>query len=108
MTETEDTHDIRHGQEHFFMDFSEKIKEIRKTEGYTQKKFAELIDVSEDSIRNYENNRRIPTGDVLKNICQQFPEYALWLMTDQVQPEAGNISPAIRRDEKESGTGTNG
>lgn len=39
-----------------------KIKEIRQASGLSQSKFAELISVSVDTLRNWEQGRRSPTG----------------------------------------------
>ncbi|WP_421356556.1 NadS family protein [Pseudocitrobacter faecalis] len=39
-----------------------KIKEIRHASGLSQSKFAELISVSVDTLRNWEQGRRSPTG----------------------------------------------
>lgn len=39
-----------------------KIKEIRHASGLSQTKFANLISVSVDTLRNWEQGRRFPTG----------------------------------------------
>ncbi|ALB68750.1 NadS family protein [Cronobacter dublinensis] len=39
-----------------------KIKEIRQASGLSQTKFASLIAVSVDTLRNWEQGRRSPTG----------------------------------------------
>ena len=39
-----------------------KIKEIRQASGLSQSKFANLISVSVDTLRNWEQGRRYPTG----------------------------------------------
>lgn len=39
-----------------------KIKEIRNASGLSQSKFAALISVSVDTLRNWEQGRRSPTG----------------------------------------------
>ncbi|EOI3429059.1 NadS family protein [Cronobacter dublinensis] len=39
-----------------------KIKEIREASGLSQTKFASLIAVSVDTLRNWEQGRRSPTG----------------------------------------------
>ncbi|EBH1899270.1 DNA-binding transcriptional regulator [Salmonella enterica] len=38
------------------------IKEIRQASGLSQSKFAELISVNVDTLRNWEQGRRSPTG----------------------------------------------
>ena len=39
-----------------------KIKEIRQSSGLSQTRLAELISVSVDTLRNWEQGRRSPTG----------------------------------------------
>ncbi|EMB9687438.1 helix-turn-helix domain-containing protein [Salmonella enterica] len=39
-----------------------KVKEIRQASGLSQSKFAELISVNVDTLRNWEQGRRSPTG----------------------------------------------
>ena len=39
-----------------------RIKEIRQVSGLSQAKFASLISVSVDTLRNWEQGRRSPTG----------------------------------------------
>ncbi|TDN49889.1 NadS family protein [Scandinavium goeteborgense] len=39
-----------------------KIKEIRQSSGLSQPRFADLISVSVDTLRNWEQGRRSPTG----------------------------------------------
>ncbi|MBN6046396.1 helix-turn-helix domain-containing protein [Citrobacter sp. ku-bf4] len=39
-----------------------KIKEIRQASGLSQSKFADLISVNVDTLRNWEQGRRSPTG----------------------------------------------
>ncbi|HCM1945664.1 TPA: helix-turn-helix domain-containing protein [Salmonella enterica subsp. salamae serovar 30:g,m,s:e,n,x] len=45
----------------FYID-AMKIKEIRQASGLSQTKFADLISVSVDTLRNWEQGRRSPTG----------------------------------------------
>lgn len=45
----------------FYID-ARKIKEIRQASGLSQTKFADLISVSVDTLRNWEQGRRSPTG----------------------------------------------
>jgi DNA-binding transcriptional regulator YiaG len=39
-----------------------RIKEIRQSSGLSQTRFADLISVSVDTLRNWEQGRRSPTG----------------------------------------------
>lgn len=64
------------------MKTSEKLKLLRVATNYTQKEFADLLKTTEISIQNYENNRSNPNGVFLYKLCNQYPQYTLWLMTD--------------------------
>jgi len=79
------------------MGFDEKLKLLRKTEGYTQKKFAELLESSEISIRNYEAGRKNPNGKFYMKLCKIFPEYAYWITTGRIDPPK-HIDPYIKSE----------
>ncbi len=78
------------------MEFKEKLKLLRKTECYTQKKISELLKSTEISIRNYESGRREPNHEFMEKLCKQFPEYTLWLMTGQTSGD--QIDPYIKAE----------
>ncbi len=50
--------------------FGNRLKELRKSRGYTQQELAKLIGVSASSIGMYEQGRREPENAVLSKICQ--------------------------------------
>ena len=64
------------------MNLSKKLKLLRKIKRYTQIELAKTLNVGYSSVQNYEGEHREPNGHFMKKLCQQFPEYALWLMTD--------------------------
>lgn len=66
------------------MNLSEKLKALRKAEGLTQKKLSELIECSYSAYQKYELGIIEPTHGSMVKICQQFPQYTLWLMTHSV------------------------
>lgn len=77
-----------------------KMKEIRQAEGLTQKAFADLLGLNIGIIKNYETGYSgigLKTVDKILN-HPRFSKYALWVMTDQVAPAAGQISPALSPD----------
>jgi len=85
------------------MKLNERLKLIRTTEGFTQVEFAKLIGVSCDAdLRQIESGKRKNIGsDKIEKICLRFPEYALWLTTEQVQPPH-QISPDLAKSNKDS------
>ena len=54
------------------MFFSERLVLLRKSNGLTQKKLAEEMDLSELAIQNYESQRRKPAFDVLIALADYF------------------------------------
>ena len=67
------------------MKFSEQIKLIRKSEGYTQQAFSDLLKKNVRTIQKYENNESESNGEFMKKVCEQFPEYTVWLMTGETK-----------------------
>lgn len=64
------------------------IKKLRKTSGLTQEKFAELVDVSVDRIRNIEKNRYTPTAKTIDRICSAFNITPFELLLPDAQQDA--------------------
>jgi len=85
------------------MEFGEQLRLLRKTEGYTQKKLAKLLDSSEIGIRLYETGKRNPNGKFLKNLCKAFPEYMSWIMTgdSETMPQ---VDPHMKEKERVENT----
>ncbi len=78
------------------MTFYKKIEEIRKAENLNKQMLSEILEIKPKtySMALYRNTE--PKGELLGKICNKFPEYTLWLMTDIVNPEGGQISPKIK------------
>lgn len=53
-------------------DFSEVLRELRKEKGLTQKKLAEVLGLTERSIRHYEARTHRPDVDILIRIARYF------------------------------------
>lgn len=51
------------------MNTGNKIKEVRKEKGLTQEELAQKCGLSKNGIWNYENNKRTPTVNTLKQIA---------------------------------------
>lgn len=60
-----------------------RIKKLRKSLDLTQKKFAEQIGTSQNSIANYEIDHRSPSAAALNNICKTFNVSEEWLRTGE-------------------------
>ncbi|WP_279050063.1 helix-turn-helix domain-containing protein [Cedecea davisae] len=81
-----------------------KIREIRETEGFTRDEFAELTGIPSGTQKYYETGRVESIGsEVLMKITQnmKLKKYTMWLMTGDIAPEIGQISPALSPDGQE-------
>lgn len=54
------------------MEFAERLVELRKQHGLTQKQLAKELNISEIGIQNYEGRRRKPTHDAFITIAEYF------------------------------------
>ena len=63
----------------FRVDSKNDIVRVRGTLGLSQAKFAEVLGISEDTLQNWEQGRRKPTGPakVLLKIAARHPEILL-------------------------------
>lgn len=51
------------------LNFSKNLKTIRKKRNFTQKKLADALNVSQNAIFNWENGKREPSLEMIKNIA---------------------------------------
>ena len=58
---------------------AERIKEIRKRAGLTQREFAERIGAKQNTIAQYEIGRNTPIDPVINSICRVFNVNESWL-----------------------------
>ena len=66
------------------MKISKKLKALRILNNDTQKEFAVILNITREAYHRLEYGKHIPRGRVLQKLCNQFPQYALWLMTDGI------------------------
>lgn len=78
------------------MNIGEQIRAIREAEGLTRKEFEEKTGMRLETLSGVERSTRMPSADKIKAICKAFPQYTLWLMADQINIDAGQISPDIK------------
>ena len=74
----------------------QKIRHIRETMGLSRPKFAELLGVPPTTLKNYELGYREVGGAFLVALAhqEQLLKFTLWLLSDKIAPEIGQISPA--------------
>ncbi|MDA5522284.1 helix-turn-helix domain-containing protein [Yersinia kristensenii] len=89
-------------------DLGEKVKAIRKVEQLSQVQFCEVTGISISTVKKYETGLLEPGGGTLMKITKhpQFKKYTMWLMTGDVAPEIGQISPDLSPNGPESTSAT--
>ena len=65
------------------MILGERIKLLRKTLNLSQSEFGKKLEITESAVCSYENNRRIPSEQVIMAICREFNVNRPWLMDDE-------------------------
>lgn len=78
------------------MELAEKLKAIRVKEGMTQSELCEATGLSLSSYKKYELALRTEVSSIaLLKITnhERFRKYTLWLMTGDIAPACGQISP---------------
>ncbi len=81
-------------------ELGEKLKAIRESEGLSQAKFANLTGISISTIKKYEIGILEPGGITLIKITThpQFKKYTTWLMSNETNELAGQVSPSLSPD----------
>lgn len=64
----------------------DRIREIRKDNGLTQKEFGDRIGLVQNAIAKYEKGLRTPATAIVRAICREFRVSQLWLETG-VEPK---------------------
>ncbi|EHI6098853.1 helix-turn-helix transcriptional regulator [Salmonella enterica] len=79
------------------IDISNKLKAIRESEGLSQAKFADLIGIAVGTVKQYETGIRGVGTEVLLKVTMhpQLKKYTTWLMSDETNEAAGQISPSL-------------
>lgn len=67
-----------------WMNFGERLKEVRKEKSYTLEKLADLCNTSETVIRNYEKSRRIPSIKMLVKLCNSLDVTPYYFLQDEL------------------------
>lgn len=77
------------------MNLGKKLKAIRLAESLEREEMSQLVDIPRGSLRNYEQGIRDPKGETLTKITnhERFKKYTFWMMTGEVLPESGQVSP---------------
>lgn len=62
---------------------NDRIRILRKSLGFTLKKFGERLGISEGAVSNIEKGNRNVTEQMIKSICREFSINENWLRTGE-------------------------
>ncbi len=78
------------------MSFGDRLRESRNKKGYSQKRLAELVGVTNTAISNYEQNTSFPNTDILYKLFDALecePNFLFWdELTDDLKNKIRNNS----------------
>ncbi|EPM9082734.1 helix-turn-helix domain-containing protein [Escherichia coli] len=76
---------------------SERLKLIRESERLKMKETAELAGINYTTYAGYESGKAMMSLENAKKFfkVQRFRKYRDWFMFDEIDPEAGQIAPAL-------------
>ena len=80
--------------------FVEKIEKIRGETGLSQSDFSEKIGISINTYKSLLKRNGAPRFELIESIAAIWPEYCLWLLTDQIEPDNGQFKPSINQDDQ--------
>ena len=84
--------------------FGENLRELRKSRGYSQDKFARIIGSNQMTISSWEVNTRIPSLQTIKHIADTFhvPLSSLIPLGDTCEDDdfVREVADALHRDPK--------
>ncbi len=75
-----------------------KIRQIRENLQLGRQEFCNRTGIAKGTLVHIETGEHEPNLKSVKAVTNTWPEYTLWLMNDQVIPEAGQISPEIEEE----------
>lgn len=83
------------------MSLGKRLKSIIKEEKISQRAFAKEMNLSVTAIEHYIAERRVPSGELFIEMGKHstYRKYTMWLLTGNVEPNSGQISPAFSTQE---------
>lgn len=91
------------------MDDGQKIRAIREAEDMGRQEFAELTGINKQTLISTEQGKMSCSLKTVRQVLAVFPKYTQWLIHDETDVTAGQVSPEIEetRDRlKPTGTDT--
>lgn len=79
------------------MDIPQKIRVMRKSEGLTQREFADIIGISYSALTSYEYGRNLPGLEITIKLFKhpRFRRYRDWFLFDEENLRAGQEVPSL-------------
>ncbi|MDL2314353.1 helix-turn-helix domain containing protein [Desulfovibrio sp. OttesenSCG-928-C14] len=71
------------------MEIGDRIRQVRGTSA--RKRFSKSIEISENTLRNYEQKLSLPNSDIIARICIKYQLSANWLVLGEGPMQAGNV-----------------
>lgn len=72
---------------------NDRLKSIIKKENLTHKKFSEIINIKESSLKDMFYRNYNPSSEILQKISEKFPQYSInWLLTGNGEMELNKSS----------------
>lgn len=62
------------------MNIGERLLEVRKEKGLSQKAFAQALGVSKGAISSHENAVQVPGSAIIAAVCERFDIEPRWLL----------------------------
>lgn len=82
------------------MAFGDKLKQLRENRDMKQKELAELLFLRQSSVSDYENNKSIPSGEIINRLTQIFNVSADYLL-DIETPDKSILDKTIEETMEE-------
>ncbi|AJJ01828.1 helix-turn-helix family protein [Yersinia pseudotuberculosis] len=79
---------------------NEKLKAIRQSERLNMREMSDLIGINYTTYAGYESGKAKVSLEAGKKLFKhsRFRKYRDWFMFDEINPEAGQIAPALSPD----------
>ena len=75
----------------------EKIREIREAAEMGRQEFCDLTGIKKQTLISTEQGRMACSLKTVRQITAVFPQFRSWLVDDEIDEEAGQISPEIEK-----------
>lgn len=85
------------------IDYSEKLRLLRKSEGLTQQEFSDITGLGLSTIKKYETGQKIAGIASVERVINvdQYKKYTMWILLDEVSPASGQVAPQTTNAESD-------